>query len=123
MHEYAHTCPVDGVDIDHEHPSLYVARSRGDGTFNFPTSLDGCYKAVDWPWQGTWLNGANARAADVNGDGLADFFQTWPSDDGYVVIADLPADIPSQDLTPWRSTDVNGDGRPDWVYVKYANQD
>jgi Salmonella virulence plasmid 65kDa B protein/FG-GAP-like repeat len=121
VHEYAHTCPVDGVDIDHDHPSLYIARSLGDGTFSFPPSLDGCYKAVDWPWQGSWLSGANARGADVNGDGLADFFQFWGSDDGYLVIADAPADIPSQDLTPWRSTDVNGDGRPDWVYVKYAN--
>ncbi len=115
----AHNASSCGVAVNHDHPSLWLARSLGNGTFDLPPSLSGCYRETDWSWDGHWRWPLNVRAADVNGDGLADFFN-FASSNG-ADVTDAPAPVPSQDQLPWHAVDISGDGRIDWVYTKYAN--
>ena len=64
----------------------------------------------------------------MNGDERADVFeyfetssQTSAGTQSFYTIADQAAPIGEDNLWRWRSTDVNGDGRTDWVFVDYAN--
>ena len=94
---------------------------------------------MDWLWDDTGV--FDARAANVNGDFVADVFFYSPvsitpgqviSDPSasstvfipagnYYSLVDLPGTAANFDMQDWRSTDINGDGLADWVYVRYAN--
>ena len=109
-------------------------------TFTKIMSAPHCYApSTNWSWDasGVYLG----RAANVNGDSVADIFfykaGTVPSTTtvstgpgglsgsipggNYYAFVDLPGTDSSFDTRHWRATDINGDGLADWVYVRYAN--
>jgi Salmonella virulence plasmid 65kDa B protein/FG-GAP-like repeat len=113
--------PVVGYD----HVALTQSLSRA-GQLSFPTRFTACYQDTTWSWMGTWQSLFNTRAVDVNGDQLIDYFHY---DEGAfldsstnsvvdeLVLSDLPSKAVADDaFTHWRSADVNGDGRQDWIY-------
>lgn len=112
--------------IAHDHQSLLWAISSGDGTFNLPTEITTCYQETDWPWpyhpdQGPYV-------ADVNGDRIVDEFFFYPffsnTGNDYTenfLLSDLINPHFGSDAVKWRSTDINGDGRTDWVYLNFGN--
>jgi RHS repeat-associated protein len=60
-------------------------------------------------------------ATHVNGDRITDLFQYVDAGALGFILLDRPGDYSSPDPTRWRPTDVNGDGRLDWIYVNYAS--
>ncbi|MBS1857278.1 MAG: VCBS repeat-containing protein [Acidobacteria bacterium] len=126
VHHQPHNASTCGVAIDHDHPSLYYVLSKGNGIFPMPdTSNPICYQEVDWQWLGTW--NAGVQAINVNGDHRADAFQfqvklvNQGGTQERFELVDSPSPVTADDLWRWRPADVNGDGRPDWVYTTYGN--
>src|SRR5262249_40580133 len=63
---------------------------------------------------------------DHRGDAF-EYFKTLLPDPDFgtpvdtFVLYDLPSPIVADDIQRWRSVDVNGDGRPDWVFTGFNN--
>lgn len=99
-----------GADVSHQ---LQVQFANPMGGF-FP---------VD-PAQTTCGDGGakfRAIAVDLNGDGLADPFCIETIADGEFRLIDRPSQSRGTDRHRWMRADVNGDGRPQLVYIQFTN--
>ena len=123
-----------GSTVSFDHQSFESLFSTGSGDFTIPSTFTACYSpSTDWLWDDTGV--FDARAANVNGDSVADVFFYSPvsitpgqviSDPSasstvfipagnYYSLVDLPGTAANFDMQDWRSTDINGDGLADWV--------
>jgi RHS repeat-associated protein len=111
----------------HSASGLAVSFADGSGKFGIPTAFNTCYKPTEMPWVGDWEH--DASAAYVNGDHTADLFEAYDTvrvdslntlQEVFALI-DRPSPLAATDYWRWQSTDINGDGVPDWLYVNYAN--
>jgi RHS repeat-associated protein len=128
------SCPrsANALNLSYTHAIVTRVLSKGDGTFALPQTWNGCRdsREVDmhwvttfWPWDQRYHQGEqNFQAADVNGDGLADFLGAYtdPST-GTIVLLDDVSPSTRSDLFNWRPADINGDGRTNLVYVATLN--
>jgi RHS repeat-associated protein len=104
-------------------PVLTEVRSNGDGTFAFPERWDDCNisREMTMPWSELQTIGG-VRAADTNGDGLADFYlvfaKSYNSSSGYLIaFADDVAKPTGLNTNRWVASDLNGDGRTDFLMI------
>jgi RHS repeat-associated protein len=112
-----------GPAVSYEHVALTDSRSVA-GQLSFPTRFDGCYDDTSWAWTGTWNSLFNTRATNVDGDQFVDYFHYYLSTacsstgcfDTLVLNDRLSEAVKDDAFTRWRSADVNGDGRQDWIY-------
>jgi RHS repeat-associated protein len=91
--------------------------SRGDGTFVLPDSWESCdhSKPFGTYWQG------GPRAADVNGDGRADFVGGLRAQDGTISVVDDVSPATGLDTANWRPADIDGNGQKELTYVAHLN--
>lgn len=137
----AGTCPSTSGS---ETQGLTASFSDGSGRFLIPQRFDTtCYGDTGLPWIGDRIH--DAGAAYVNGDHIADLFQHFE------VLRELPvpsteafsqpctgdpsarcvwqeafqlvdrSTYAAEDAWRWHAVDINGDGRPDWLYISYGN--
>ena len=107
-----------------ERPLLTRIAGNGDGTFALPARWDDCRvsKEVQQPWTSV-ATYSGLQAADTNGDGLADFLiafalPTGNSSQANLGVYDDVSHATGQDTRRWIGTDLNGDGRGDFIYIQ-----
>ena len=119
----ASTC---GFSSTYSHASITWVHSR-QGRLAFPTFANSCYEETSFLAFADWTFEENPVAATVNGDHWADvfhFFHAWNITTGQetYVLNDLPGPLVADELLSRRRlTDLNGDGRPDWVFATFGN--
>jgi hypothetical protein len=105
------------------HASTTWVISR-EGVLAFPSRATSCYEETSF-LADEWTVEGNPVAAAVNGDHWADVFQAtlvWDNGKRYFELTDKPGILVGDEFTArWRHTDLNGDGRTDWVFVTYGN--
>jgi RHS repeat-associated protein len=108
------------ASINRTHLNLHRVLSRGNGTFALPQSWTGCAgtRELDVPWDSALFVPVDPQAVDLNGDGADDFLiaVSPPGSDVTTLREDLSPN-PTRNSADWRSADVDGDGRHDWVYL------
>jgi RHS repeat-associated protein len=123
VHERGFACNSPDKD---DHVSRASSLSDGSGTFDIPATFNACYITTIFPWMAT--ASFQAHAAYVNGDRIADFFEvfaknvTFPDEtlEAFQLV-EIDGQYVGADHQSWRSTDVNGDGLSDWLYLGFAN--
>jgi RHS repeat-associated protein len=115
------------TSINFPHVNLHRVLSRGNGYFDLPSSWSICQnsKELDIQWKHIAFPPAEPNAPDLNGDGTADFLLDNVNSLERLFLIKLHEDIspgPSKDTFSWRAAEVNGDGRTDWVYIRYTPQ-
>ncbi len=103
------------------HVNLHRVLSQGNGKFTLPTTWEDCSNSreLDIAWDDIRFTPVDPRAADLNGDGTADFLITVAKlDDDYLTLREDLSDHPAADTFNWTPAEINGDGRKDWVYIR-----
>lgn len=118
-----HSSATCNFNATEDHASLFWVVSR-EGTMSFPPAASPCYTETNF-WAGPWTSDSNPFAAQVNGDHRADVFQYAAQ---YVngtlrhVLRDRPGEFSGDELyARWRQSDVDGDGRTDWIFTTFGN--
>jgi RHS repeat-associated protein len=104
--------------ISFSHVNLHRILSRGDGTFEMPSSLENCQTSRELaiPWDSSKYTPVEPEAADLNGDGAADFVLSVASQNqSFVTLREDLSPQPTSSTFHWVPAEINGDGKTDWV--------
>lgn len=109
------------TNIPTVHVNLHRVLSRGNGDFDLPSSWKNCEKSKELAikWDDVGYTPVEPQAADLDGDGTADFLiAVLPKGQNVTTLREDLSGAPTADPHNWRPAERNGDGREDWIYLR-----
>jgi RHS repeat-associated protein len=109
------------TNIPTVHVNLHRVLSLGTGGFDLPSSWENCEhsKELAIKWDDVGYAPVEPQAADLDGDGTADFLiAVLPNGQNVTTLREDLSGPPTADPYNWRPVERNGDGREDWIYLR-----